>query len=197
MTRLSKNTIWYQMGPLYFFSTLLSFGVFAEPVVIYDSGSAISAVKYKIYLRPDEVQPIDPKTRKKIMEMALAQQAKALGAAPKIIAEAAASIFPHKTPDLTLGKVIPRQLNKPEITAPFFMLGTDAKSRQWLRKNLEMFKKTNAMGFIVEAPNLAEVKQLRQEGQGLTMFMISGSAIVQALGITHYPVYVSSTVMIQ
>jgi integrating conjugative element protein (TIGR03765 family) len=99
--------------------------------------------------------------------------------------------LPIQSPGLTPGQVQPRKHNKP-FTRPFFMIGSDKWSRQWLKVHRDRLKEIGAVGMLVQAETLADLNTIAELADGLSILPASGADIAQALGITHYPVLISA-----
>ncbi|MCG8023948.1 MAG: integrating conjugative element protein [Candidatus Thiodiazotropha endolucinida] len=98
--------------------------------------------------------------------------------------------LPIQSPDLTPGQVQSRNHNKP-FTRPFFMIGSDNWSRQWLLTHRDRLKEIGAVGMLVQADTLDDLHAIAELADGLSILPASGADIAQALGISHYPVLIS------
>ncbi len=108
----------------------------------------------------------------------------ALGAAdPK-------SWLPIRSPGLTPGWVQARKQDHP-FTRPFFLIGSDPRSRQWLRTHRDRLEAIGAVGMLVQADTLDDLRSIAELAGGLSILPASGSDIAKALGISHYPVLIS------
>ena len=99
--------------------------------------------------------------------------------------------LPIQSPGLTPGQVQSRKHNKP-FTRPFFMIGLDSWSRQWLLTHRDRLKEIGAVGLLVQADTLADLHAIAELADGLSILPASGADIAQALGISHYPVLISA-----
>jgi integrating conjugative element protein (TIGR03765 family) len=84
-----------------------------------------------------------------------------------------------------------RKHNKP-FTRPFFMIGSDSWSRQWLQVHRDSLKEIGAVGMLVQADTLADLRAIAELADDLSILPASGADIAQALGISHYPVLISA-----
>ena len=100
------------------------------------------------------------------------------------------TLLPIKSPGLSPGPIQPQVVKRP-FTRPFFLIGSDPLSRQWLSQHRERLLEIGAVGMLVQAETAADLEAIAQLGQGLQIMPASGSDIAQALGISHYPVLVS------
>ena len=100
------------------------------------------------------------------------------------------TLLPIKSPGLTPGPIQPQAVKRP-FTRPFFLIGSDSLSRQWLSRHRGRLLEVGAVGMLVQAETIADLEAIAQLGQGLQIMPASGSDIAKALGISHYPVLVS------
>lgn len=147
----------------------------AELTVIYDSG---------------HTQPIAPfldvfESADEISKQSTAPITPQLGAAdPK-------TWLPIHSPGLTPGSVQAKSHDRP-FARPFFLIGSDARSRQWLEDYRNRLKKVGAVGMLVQADTLDDLRMIAELADGLSILPASGSDIAKALGISHYPVLISA-----
>jgi len=99
-------------------------------------------------------------------------------------------LLPIKSPGLSPGPIQPQAVKRP-FTRPFFLIGSDALSRQWLSQYRDRLLEIGAVGMLVQAETAADLEAIANIGQGLQIMPASGSDIARALGIKHYPVLVS------
>lgn len=100
------------------------------------------------------------------------------------------SLLPIRSPGLTPGKLSPRAHNVPFARA-FFLIGSDAWSKRWLRQHRKALKEMGAVGMLVEATSLEDLRAIARLADGLPITPASGSDIAKAIGITHYPAGIS------
>jgi integrating conjugative element protein (TIGR03765 family) len=147
----------------------------AELTVIYDSG---------------DTQPIAPYLE--IFEPAdgLPRHSPAI-TPPPLGASDPDALLPIQSPGLTPGAVQSRAIDRP-FSRPFFLIGADALSRQWLQTHRQRLKTIGAVGMLVQADTLEDLGTIARLADGLTILPASATDIAEALGITHYPVLISS-----
>ena len=145
----------------------------AELTVIFDSGRASPLSDFLDPLDAGEPDKESPSINK-------AQ----LGAAD------VQSLLPIRSPELTPGKITPRDHNVPFARA-FFLIGSDAVSKHWLKRHREALKKMGAVGLLVDASSIEDLRAIAELADGLAITPASGSDIAIALGISHYPVGIS------
>lgn len=170
-------------------STLL----LAEPVVIYKGEKVVSIDPYRLALktpRPIEKVPIEVIRSELKKNQQQTMQTVTQSGVPGFN-------FPYKTEGLSLGKVEPRNIQKPDLPRPFFIMGSDEQSRAWLRKNKDRFIALGAIGFLVEAKNLEEFELVQETAEGVYVGRFQWNGMVQELGISHYPVLVTKTTIEQ
>ena len=147
----------------------------ADLTVIYDSGNTRPIAPFlEAFESTNEIPrqspvPIEPK----------------LGAAdPK-------NWLPIQSPGLKSGPVQARSHDRP-FTRPFFLIGSDTRSRQWLRDHRGRLKEIGAVGMLVQAETLDDLRTIAELADGLPILPASAGDIAKALGITHYPVLISA-----
>ena len=84
-----------------------------------------------------------------------------------------------------------RSHNRP-FTRPFFLIGSDTRSRQWLQDHRERLKDIGAVGMLVQADTLDDLLMIAELADGLSILPASASDIAKALGLSHYPVLISA-----
>ncbi|MBS9435070.1 integrating conjugative element protein [Photorhabdus hainanensis] len=115
-------------------------------------------------------------------------------AAPPDLTEG--GMLPVETPELSPGSVDARPLQLPGMGA-LFMIGDDALSKQWLKKNLVGLRKKQAVGLLVSVRDKAQLDELRQLAEGLVLAPASGSDLARRLNLRHYPVLITDTGLTQ
>jgi len=100
------------------------------------------------------------------------------------------TLLPIKSPGLSPGPIQSQAVKRP-FTRPFFLIGSDPLSRQWLSQHRERLLEIGAAGMLIQAEIAADLEAIAKIGQGLQIMPASGSDIARALGIKHYPVLVS------
>ena len=147
----------------------------AELTVIYDSGHTQSIAPFLDVFESTEGMPKQNPIPIK----------PSLGAAdPK-------AWLPIQSPGLTPGPVQARAHDRP-FTRPFFLIGSDSRSRQWLQTHRDRFKEIGAVGMLVQAETMDDLRSIARLADGLSILPASGDDIAKALGISHYPVLVSA-----
>ena len=146
----------------------------AALTVIYDSG---------------DTQPIAPFLDTFEYSETTAPQRSAI-LSPQLGAADPASLLPIRSPGLTLGPVQPKTHDRP-FARPFFLIGSDTLSRQWLLEHRERLKEVGAVGMLIQADTRDDLQAIAELAAGLSVMPASGSDIAKALSISHYPVLIT------
>jgi len=147
----------------------------AELTVIYDSGDTQAIAPFlEVFESADE-----------ITQQGIAPTAPQLGAADP------EAWLPIRSPGLTPGVVQARSHDRP-FAGPFFLIGSDALSRQWLKHHRDRLKEIGAVGMLVQANTLDDLHTIAELANGLSILPAAGSDIAKALGVSHYPVLISA-----
>lgn len=101
------------------------------------------------------------------------------------------SIYPIKSTNLTPGVVVSQSIDI-MLPQPIFIIGDDAKSRQWLQNYEARLAQIKAQGFVVNVSNAEEMENLRQSVPDLSLYPIPGDAIANWLNLQHYPALISN-----
>ena len=99
--------------------------------------------------------------------------------------------LPIQSPGLTPGPVQARAHDRP-FTRPFFLIGSDSRSRQWLQTHRDRLKEIGAVGMLVQAETMDDLRTIARLADGLSILPASGSDIAKALSVSHYPVLISA-----
>lgn len=147
----------------------------AELTVIYDNGTAEPIAPFLEPFESNEENPSpDPRSMK-----------------PQIGAADPNSWLPIQSPGLTPGFVQIRSHDLP-FARPYFLIGSDQKSHQWLREHRTQLKEIGAVGMLVQADTVDDLAVIAELAEGLSILPASASDIAKALGISHYPVLISA-----
>ena len=147
----------------------------AELTVIYDNGNTQPIAPFlEAFESADEIPRQGP-----------AQINPQLGAADP------EAWLPIQSPGLTPGSVQPRSHDRP-FARPLFLIGSDARSQRWLQDHRDRLKEMGAVGMLVQAETLDDLRTIAELADGLSILPASASDIAKALGISHYPVLIST-----
>jgi len=147
----------------------------AELTVIYDSGRTQPIA---LFLKAFEADEASSPQRSVVTTSPL-------GAADP------SSWLPIRSPGLTPGPVQASVHERP-FARPFFLIGSDAQSRQWLQEHRDRLRALGAVGMLVQADTLEDLRAIADLAQGLPILPASASDIAKTLGITHYPVVITA-----
>ncbi|MCP4387427.1 MAG: integrating conjugative element protein [Gammaproteobacteria bacterium] len=109
---------------------------------------------------------------------------------PQLGAADLTSLVPIRSPGLTPGPVQPKTHDRP-FARPFFLIGSDALSRQWLLEHRERLKEIGAVGMLVQADTMDDLQAIARLAAGLSVMPASASDIAKAVGVSHYPVLIT------
>lgn len=101
-------------------------------------------------------------------------------------------ILPVSSPRLSPGQITPRTLNMPGLR-PFFLVGEDPQSLDWLRQRASELKEMGAAGLAVEVADTEALARIRAAAPGITILPVNGNDIATRLQIEHYPVLITAT----
>lgn len=104
--------------------------------------------------------------------------------------------FPVRSQRLTPGNVQGRALNAPGLQ-PFFLVGDDELSRQWLASRGETLHRLGAVGLVVNVSSAERLAVIRRWTGGLAVSPVVGDDLAARLGLTHYPVLITATALEQ
>jgi integrating conjugative element protein (TIGR03765 family) len=100
-------------------------------------------------------------------------------------------LLPIRSPGLTAGKAVPRPVEQ-RFARPFFLIGADPVSREWLAKNRAKLVRIGAVGMLVQAETADDLRSIAELANGLPILPAPATDIAAALGLSHYPVLISS-----
>ena len=163
---------------------LLSIGVItpaiAELTVIYDSGQTRSMTPLLSPLMP-EIEQMSDSDQSPLQNQA---QKPLLGPAD------IRNLLPIRSPGLQSGDMGDSQPNAPIIARlaqgnprPFFLVGSDPFSLQWLTTHRETLKSLGASGLLVQAETEEDVRRVVNAARGLSITLGSGTDLTTALGV--------------
>jgi integrating conjugative element protein (TIGR03765 family) len=106
----------------------------------------------------------------------------------------ATRLLPIRSPGLTPGLVARRQVKLSDpgrIPRPFFLIGSDLRSREWLATHRDRLEQLGAVGMLVQAESVEDLEAMARIAGGLPILPASATDIARALGLEHFPVLVS------
>jgi len=99
-------------------------------------------------------------------------------------------LLPIRSPGLTAGKVVPRPVEQ-RFARPFFLIGADPVSREWLAKNRAKLVRIGAVGMLVQAETADDLRIIAELANGLPILPAPATDIAAPLGLSYYPVLIS------
>jgi len=99
-------------------------------------------------------------------------------------------LLPIRSPGLTPGMVERRTKSRP-FTRPFFLIGSDPLSRDWLATHRDRLAEIGAVGMLVQADTVDDLRAIAELVNGLPILPAPASDIARALGLSHYPVLIT------
>jgi len=104
------------------------------------------------------------------------------------------NLLPIRTAELTPGPVTPAPLRLPNngtFARPFFLIGSDAQSREWFAKHRDRLQGIGAVGMLVQADTEADLAAIAQIANGIPILPAPATDIARALSLEHIPALVS------
>jgi integrating conjugative element protein (TIGR03765 family) len=105
-------------------------------------------------------------------------------------------ILPVRSPKLSPGNVEARTLHMPGLK-PFFLVGEDATSVEWLSSNAARLTELGAAGLVVDVTDAGSLRRIQSLVPELTIMPVSGDDIAERLQLSHYPVLITATALEQ
>ena len=153
----------------------------AALTVIYDSGDTKSIAPFLEAFNSTEFS----------LSQNQSNQAPQLLHPPQLGAADIESLLPIRSPGLTPGLVLPENHDRP-FAQPFFLIGSDDLSKQWLLENRDRLKEVGAVGMLVQADTLEDLRRIAEISGGLSIMPASATDLAEALKISHYPVLITA-----
>ena len=149
----------------------------SEVTVIYDSGDTRPLAPYLDII--DRTEPaINPPSVTGVPNR------------PRLGAADVQVLLPIRSPGLNPGPVQARPHDRP-FSRPFFLIGSDDRSRQWLVEYRERLQEIGAVGMLVQAETQEDLRAIARLAGGLPILPASAVDIATVLGISHYPVLIT------
>ena len=179
------------MGILYVIALLLGLVnalAQAEPRVIYDAGRGVPTDRYLSLFSASQM----PEFR----DFSQSWLFKELPTNPASTKDP--DIFPIRTRRLSPQRLYQEQESYFALLPyPVCVVGTDALSRAWLKRNLSHLVAMDAQCLLVAAETAEEAKALLSLAEGLQVYPASGDAIAEYFKIEHYPVLITDRYVTQ
>ncbi len=103
-----------------------------------------------------------------------------------------ADMLPVRSTRLSPGEVPRRTIEAPGLP-PFFIVGDDARSHDWLRQRAAHLRELGAMGLVVNVNSTSGLAALRALAPDLTLAPTPGDDLAARLGLHHYPALITAT----
>lgn len=174
MTKLFQ---YIRYGVMLIGMALTSVPAWSEVKVIYDSGDTRPLAPFLEIIDRAETA-INP------LSVTGAPNSPRLGAAD------VQALLPIRSPGLSPGPVQTRSHDRP-FSRPFFLIGSDDRSRRWLVEYRGRLKEIGAVGMLVQAETQEDLRAIAQLAGGLPILPASAVDIATALGLSHYPVLIT------
>ena len=174
------NRLMMTVLALSFGATVVSSCVAASPTVISDRGG----IEIKELLNPpgESVESVEELTR--------------LHNDPETMKDGllSAGLYPVYSESLTVGPIgqseatdIPSYL----LTMPFFIVGYDRVSANWMIENLDILVENHAVGLVVNIETPEQMKELMRITQNrVALTPVQGDDLAETLNLRHYPAYI-------
>lgn len=98
--------------------------------------------------------------------------------------------LPIRSPGLTPGRVEKRAVSRP-FAGPFFLIGSDPLSRRWLATHRDRLAEIGAVGMLVQAETVDDLRAIAALANGLPILPAPASDIAEPLDLSHYPVLIT------
>lgn len=105
-------------------------------------------------------------------------------------------ILPVRSPKLSPGQVEKRALQMPGLK-PFFLVGEDITSLNWLTAHAQRLTELGAAGLVVDVTDIGALQRIQSLVPTLTVMPVSGDDIAERLQLSHYPVLITATALEQ
>lgn len=107
-----------------------------------------------------------------------------------------AQMLPVISTKLTPDQVATRPIKAQGLT-PFFIIGNDAQSKQWLLARKDELINLGAKGLVVNVQTSDELEALQALVPELLLLPTYGDDIAERLNLAHYPVLITSEIITQ
>lgn len=145
----------------------------SSPIVVYRGAKSVSAAPYiQAFSQRQKTTPAREHSRA------------TTGVTPLV------SRLPLAPKQLTVGSPTVRRTQAP--VNPFFVMGMDRTSLDWLAQMLPSLLRINATGMVIQASHRADWQALQSKARasGLSLALYPDTGLTSAYGLTTYPVLV-------
>jgi integrating conjugative element protein (TIGR03765 family) len=99
--------------------------------------------------------------------------------------------LPVKTHSLTVGS-FEAEMRPTGVSQPFFLVGCDPLSIEWLQMNRARLIELRAFGLVIDAPDVESYRRLESVAEGLILRPVAGDLIAEHLHLRHYPALITA-----
>jgi integrating conjugative element protein (TIGR03765 family) len=159
--------------------------------VVFSVMSSVARAELEVIYDSGDTQPLAP-FLEVFAEMPTPRTAVRSG--NNLGAADATRLLPIRSPGLTPGVVARRTVKRSDpssLPRPFFLIGSDLRSREWLATHRDRLEKLGAVGMLVQAESVEDLEAMARIAEGLPILPASATDIARALGLEHFPVLVS------
>jgi len=149
-----------------------------EPLIVVQNLGGVSALPYYKALN------LQPRTNAQSPNIPIPQ-------APQTPASEA-DMLPVRSTKLTPGKVNRRAIEAPGLR-PFFIIGDDKVSADWLRRHAASLRERGAVGLVVNVETLQALNHLRTLAPDVPLSPVPADDLAERLGLQHYPALITAT----
>jgi len=103
-----------------------------------------------------------------------------------------ADMLPVRSTKLTPGKVNRRAIEAPGLR-PFFIIGDDKISADWLRRHAVSLRERGAVGLVVNVETVEALNHLRTLVPDVPLSPVPADDLADRLGLQHYPALITAT----
>jgi len=103
-----------------------------------------------------------------------------------------ADMLPVRSEKLTQGTITRRAIEAPGLL-PFFVVGDDELSADWLRRHTASLRERGAVGLAVNVETMQALNRLRSLVPDVPLSPVSGDDLADRLGLRHYPALITAT----
>ncbi len=146
--------------------TILSFSigqVTASPIVIYDNGKTINAQQFYPFQKPS----VDIKNIPRYIKKSIKR-------------------FPVVSSMLSVGKLKSRKI-KNRMPRAVCVVGSDERSRRWIKNNRSALKSINALCMVVNVKSKDHFQSIKSLAPNVDFQALNGDVFYKELKIKHYP----------
>jgi len=101
-------------------------------------------------------------------------------------------MLPVRSTKLTPGKVNRRAIEAQGLR-PFFIIGDDKISADWLRRHAASLRERGAIGLVVNVETVQALNHLRTLAPDIPLSPVSADDLAKRLGLVHYPALITAT----